>query len=166
MHVSTHTLLKIALKLQDTDNKDDKEGLQTPLPSAGGGGELRAHLSALLDDFDRISEAPRQLDATERQLLAALEQRIRGQARLQLEPAGGSLSLVAPQSGEQAAVVGGQQGQLDQMQQQHQHQRTAAPGSSRADTMRYSTPNLLLSSNFELLLRQQDRVSDHDKCLL
>lgn len=30
---------------------------------------------------------------------------------------------------------------------------------SRANLMRYSTPNLILSSNFEHILRQQDRVS-------
>lgn len=102
-------------------------------PARAGAHQLARQLGLLLDQLDRIQATGRQLDSDEQQLLEALRCRLLG----------------PPPPPPAAAEPGGVA--------EPQHQRP----SQRANLMRYSTPNLLLASNFEHLLRQRDRVSTH-----
>lgn len=94
-----------------------------------------------------MQQQGRPLDEGERELLAALERRLIDGAR-----------SGAGQTGHQTGVWFGHP--TDENQSRVDGGAGTA-ATTRINMMRYSTPNLLLSSNFELLLRQQDRVSTH-----
>ena len=96
---------------------------------------LRGQLEALLARLDSMEASGGSLDAAESALLRSVATRL------------GPGSL--PEQNKQPPL---QQKQKQQQQQQQQKQQTAA------SSMRYSTPNLLLTSNFEHILRQRSEL--------
>lgn len=93
---------------------------------------LSQQLSSLLQRLDQFQASGRDFEPGERQLIDQL---------------GRKLFKVADEASQ------ANRDDKDRLELQMQQQ------SARANLMRYSTPNLLLSSNFEHILRQTDMVS-------
>ena len=123
-----------------------------PPTSAGSpGASLRGQLAALLARLDWLEASGRPLDADEGRLLASLGARLAVHSKQQQETSSRAALERAPME-----LAG------DARSQRQSAALEARPSHRQQDgdnPMRYSTPNLLLTSNFELILRQRELVS-------
>lgn len=128
-------------------------------------------MSALLSQLDGYQRRGRPLEEEERELLVALGQRMvgvigAGGPAIEL---GSAVTAAAADSGGACRSVGGARSSEPLRSDYREGPQPNSSGgvspiapaasADRSTTTRYSTPNLALSSNFGLILRQQDRVS-------
>lgn len=146
-----------SLTFTSTSSSQTTQNQHQPQPAANtdgrAGGSIGQQLNGLLEGLrqlqssaeDNLAEIQLADCQSTRKLIETIKRRLCETERLILGESGlDSASGGAGQAGAVAQPTANQ----------------AVAGSSRSSLMRYSTPNLLLSSNFEHILRQRDKVSE------